>query len=72
VPSKCPQNPFALTASQKQTRKIAQFSPVASSFGTEVGRASEREAVVTADIAVHVEQEIGYLKQLSRAHNLLE
>jgi len=50
VPSKCPQNPFASTASQKRTRKIAQFSLVASSFGTEVGRASEREAVVTVVI----------------------
>jgi hypothetical protein len=32
-------------------RKIGQFMPEASSFGTEVGRASEIEAVVTVVIA---------------------
>ena len=50
VPSKCPQKPLASTASIKRTKKIAQLSPSASSFGTVEGKVSDKDDVVTDDI----------------------
>src|SRR6266478_3720749 len=41
VPSKCPQNPLASTASWKRMEKMAQFRPEGSRRGTEVGKWSE-------------------------------
>ena len=56
-PSKWPQNPLASTASMKRTKKIAQFSPSASSFGTEEGRVSDREDVVMVVMLITVAEE---------------
>jgi hypothetical protein len=70
-PSKWPQKPFASTASRKRIRKIAQFSPVAWRLGTDDGRASESEAVVTVVIAVYVRAKYQSFKQSIGAHNLL-
>jgi len=53
-----PLEPLRIDGISKMNKKNHPVQP--SSFGTEAGRALEREAVVTADIAVHVEQEIGY------------
>jgi hypothetical protein len=50
VPSRCPQNPLALTVSWKRKTKMAQLDLEASSFSTDEGRALERAAVVIEDI----------------------
>ena len=49
-PSKWHQKPFASTASMKRTRKIAQLSPSASSFGTVEGKVLDREDELMIDI----------------------
>ena len=53
-PSRWPQNPLALTASINCTKKMAQFSPLASSFGTVAERVSDSEEVVRVVISVVV------------------
>ena len=53
-PSKWPQKPFSLTASIKQTWKIAQLSPSALSFRTIEGRVSEE--VVIVDMLIKVDR----------------
>ena len=45
-PLKWPQKPFYSIASWKRTAKIAQFRPVASSFGTDEDKESDNEVVV--------------------------
>ena len=51
LPLKWPQKPFALTASWKQTEKVAQLIPVESSLGMDEGRESDRDVAVV-DISV--------------------
>ena len=46
VPSKWLQKPLASIASWKRTAKMAQLRPLASSFGIEDGRESDKEVVV--------------------------
>ena len=68
VPSKCPQKPFASTASWKRIEKIAQFRPEGSRRGIEVGRWSE-SAVDDTDItgrAESVESGIVHKRTVSR------
>ena len=55
-PSKWFQKPFTSTASMKWTRKIAQLSPSALSFGTVEGRMLDKEEVVTVDIVIIVDK----------------
>jgi len=76
-PSKCPQNPFARTASSKRKTKIAQLHPDVSSLGTDEDRASDKAVVTTEDmVSDYVDEPSKDLddEQLAkrRAHNLLE